>query len=197
MNMKEAIEKMEPFRGWFFRDEAAMMYKAAKDVTKRLAGSVVEVGSYCGRSTTILAAAVEESRGLRAKVCAIDPHLGDLSRGKEAPTWDVFLNNMEKAGVSEIVLPIRKRSVDVEWWMPIAFILIDGLHDYDSVKADFEHFYPFVELGGLVAFHDYWNEDHPDVKRFVDEQFRARRLDVEATLPNPSKEGSLVITRKI
>lgn len=196
MKLKEAIETMRPFSGWFFCAEAEMAYKAVKDVTRRLAGSVVEVGSYCGRSTVMLAAAVEETRGVRAKVCAIDPHLGDLSKGKEEPTWDVFINNMEKAGLSEIVLPIRKRSTDVEWWMPISFILIDGLHDYESVKADFEHFYPYVELEGLMAFHDYWNEDHPDVKRFVDEQFRLGRLEVYATLPNPSKEGSLVIAKK-
>lgn len=54
----------------------------------------------------------------------------------------------------------------------IDFLMIDGDHTYEGVRADFEMYSPLVRLGGLVAFHDilfhdqltkcqverYWNE---------------------------------------
>lgn len=37
---------------------------------------------------------------------------------------------------------------------PLDFLLIDGDHRYEGVKADFEMYSPLVRPGGLIAFHD-------------------------------------------
>ncbi len=40
------------------------------------------------------------------------------------------------------------------WTKPVDFLHIDGRHDYDSVKQDFDAWWPHVRFGGIVAFHD-------------------------------------------
>jgi cephalosporin hydroxylase len=37
---------------------------------------------------------------------------------------------------------------------PYDFLFIDGGHDYDTVKADWDNYSPMVRPGGLVGFHD-------------------------------------------
>jgi cephalosporin hydroxylase len=37
---------------------------------------------------------------------------------------------------------------------PLDFLLIDGDHSYEGVKADFEMYGPLVRPGGAIAFHD-------------------------------------------
>lgn len=39
--------------------------------------------------------------------------------------------------------------------VPVALLFVDGDHCYESVALDIEAWTPKVELGGLVAFHDY------------------------------------------
>lgn len=47
------------------------------------------------------------------------------------------------------------------------FLFIDGGHDYETVKSDYENYAPLVRPGGLIAFHDI--QCIPDVKRFWNE----------------------------
>jgi methyltransferase family protein len=56
----------------------------------------------------------------------------------------------------------------VRWEAPVALLFIDALHDYEHVRADFEHYAPSVVASGLVAFHDYGSAC-PGVRRCVDE----------------------------
>ena len=69
------------------------------------------------------------------------------------------------------------REYHKEWDRPIHFLIIDGDHHYDTVKADILGWTPHVVVGGIVCFHDYspselnllqfpWLEG---VKRAVDE----------------------------
>lgn len=51
------------------------------------------------------------------------------------------------------------------------FIFLDAMHDYESVKADIERWWPKVLPGGVMAFHDYGHGDFPGVKQAVDERF--------------------------
>ena len=134
--------------------------------------AVVEVGSYCGRSTLVLAAVVKEVCP-SIKVFAIDPHEGELTAPdqglrEEPPSLEVFRKNIETAGLTNVVKPILKHSSEVLWDEPISLLFIDGLHDYENVSRDFHHFGPWVVSGGYVAFHDY-GETYPGVKVFVDE----------------------------
>jgi glycosyltransferase involved in cell wall biosynthesis len=47
------------------------------------------------------------------------------------------------------------------------FLFIDGGHDYETVKADYQNYSPLVRPGGVIAFHDI--QGIADVNRFWNE----------------------------
>lgn len=64
--------------------------------------------------------------------------------------------------------------------LDLAFI--DADHTYDGCKADLAAYYPKVKPGGIIAGHDYANDDWefgPTVKRAVDEFITAHGLTLE------------------
>jgi hypothetical protein len=81
-------------------------------------------------------------------VFAIDPH-ADYRFGD-------FKANMERAGIADLVTPIASKSQDAAdgFDRPIELLFVDGSHDYDDVKADFEQWVPKLVEGGTLAVHD-------------------------------------------
>ena len=61
------------------------------------------------------------------------------------------------------------------------FIYIDGLHDYESVKADIAGFYPKLKVGGIIAGHDYHLGDWPGVYNSVNEFISENNLEISIT----------------
>jgi hypothetical protein len=165
------LARMRPIEGWLDEEEADLLIATATRALLTLPGhaALVEIGSYCGRSTVVLASVVQALDSL-AQVHAIDPHEGALAVGgaQAAPTLERLRENLRRTGLADAVRIVPRRSCDVVWDQPIRLLFIDGLHDYESVSADFRHFERFVVCDGLVAFHDY-AEYWPGVKRLVDE----------------------------
>ena len=132
------------------------MYLLAKKGPKE--GSVVEIGSWKGKSTIALASGAKARN--RAKVIAIDPHKGSRSWGKPVlkgpPTFTEFKRNIKKANLDDWVLPVVKTSKNASRSVRagIRLLFIDGLHDYKSVLQDFRLWEPKVINGGIIAFHD-------------------------------------------
>ena len=78
----------------------------------------------------------------------------------------LFRRNVEENTLTPFVEALVHRSFEVDWDKPIAFLFIDGLHDYGNVSRDFHHFVPWVMAGGYIAFHDY-ADYYPGVKMLV------------------------------
>ncbi|HKG24850.1 MAG TPA: class I SAM-dependent methyltransferase [Thermomicrobiales bacterium] len=159
----------------FLYDEEADLLMAATIRALTMPGAsrtVVELGSYCGKSTVVFGL-VAKALDPRARVYAVDPHEGVLPMpGKNIqvePTFVEFTRTLEKTGLEQVVVPITARSTDVAWDKPIDLLFIDALHDYESVAADFRHYAQCVVPRGYVAFHDYGNADFPGVTSAVDE----------------------------
>ena len=168
------LKTMRKIEGWLDEEEADLLIAASRKVMQELPQphSIVEVGSYKGRSTVVLGSVVKAICP-EAKVYAIDPHDGkvgavDQSIQSHPPTLNDFYRNIENAGLIDVIKTVQSRSVDVQWDRPISFLFIDGLHDYPNVAKDFWHFHKSVRPGGVVAFHDY-AEYYPGVMAFVDE----------------------------
>lgn len=167
------LARMRLIEGWLEEDEADLLIaataRALTDVPQSQA--VVEVGSYCGRATVVLAGTVQVVRP-SAKVWSIDPHDGRIGTAERiitvAPSLEKLKRNLATAGVTDAVKVIQAHTTDVRWEQQIALLLIDGLHDYLSVARDFYHFEPWLAAGGYVAFHDYAGY-FPGVVVFVDE----------------------------
>lgn len=189
------LAQMRQVEGWLLEPEATvLMATAALALTGEEPHAVVEVGSYCGRSTVVLGGVVKAvCPGVR--VHAIDPHEGEITTSGsqtrfEAPTLERFERNIARAGLEEIVQAIPKRSFEVEWAEPISLLFIDGLHDYGSVSRDFAHFARWVVPGGYVVFDDY-DRTFPGVIAFVDEVLKSGEYRRVQTV------GKLVVTQKI
>jgi hypothetical protein len=145
-------------RGWMREDERAMLRRLA------FGKSCLEVGSYCGLSTSQIATTAKG-------VLAVDTFdgMGTIHHGED--TEEAFWNTMRGTGVADKVRAIRGLSSDV---LPklkpgaFDFIFIDGSHDYESVKADARMARPLLKADGVLAFHDV-SEGHPGVCRVVQE----------------------------
>lgn len=153
MSISETKEITRNVEGWLFSEERVWLYRAAKRVKK---GVIVEIGSWKGLSTIWLAKGSQA--GYRAKVYAIDPHTGAEEHKQAGKVWtyDIFLENIKKAEIEDIVIPIVKTSEEANknGNIPIGLLFIDGAHDYELVKLDFELWYPYLINGGIIAFHD-------------------------------------------
>jgi hypothetical protein len=167
------LDQMHTVEGWLEDSEADLLILGAAYALSNLGkGEILEIGSYCGKSTVVLASVLKTLRP-EARVFAVDPHegtVGSIDHGyvTGVSTLDRFKRNIEAAGLVGHVELIKKFSFDVEWTKPIIFIFIDGLHDYVNVSRDFHHFEEYIILGGLIAFHDY-KDYSPGVVKFVDE----------------------------
>lgn len=146
--------------GWLAAEEGRRLGYLASQVPNSQA--IVEIGSFYGRSTGFLAAG--SRAGHQARVFAVDvwKHGG----GCELEVFEAFL---AQASLRQMVQPLPGRSTEVsQWWnLPIGLLFIDGAHDWENVKADFESWMPHLSAGGWLAVHDY-HPAYPDVKRFMD-----------------------------
>jgi hypothetical protein len=141
--------------GWLTGAQAARLSARASGL--RVAGAVVEIGSFRGRSTVVLARAA-------GSVVAIDPH-GGGDRGPQeiAPDAAVgdadfaaFHANLAAAGVADRVEHVRRASGAAHGSVsgPIALLYVDGAHRFGPALADLRGWGGRVAPGGVMLVHD-------------------------------------------
>lgn len=150
--IKNIIDKVD---GWLSYNEGELLYNLAKKCSGK--GVIVEIGSWKGKSTICLAKG--SKAGNNVKIYAIDPHTGSSEhRRRYGKVWTFpqFEQNIRNAKVNDAITPIIKTSEEAARTFnePVELIFIDGAHEYDLVKLDFELWSPKVIDGGIVAFHD-------------------------------------------
>ena len=144
--------------------ENIALYRCVKEAWGE--GSIVEIGSFKGRTTVSLARASSQAK--KQKVYAIDP-LEDPAIRQQ------FLENVKNSGAADLVIPIFKKSAEagVECQGPIRLLFIDGCHEYAAVKEDILLWKEKLIDGGVIAMHDYVAENPPDfisgVKKAIEE----------------------------
>jgi predicted O-methyltransferase YrrM len=118
--------------------------------------TIVEIGSYRGKSTLALAFGARLSG---SRVYSIDPHehfTGAAGGVFGPPDLAVKIRNIAKFNLGDVIFPICMSSHDVGkiWNTPVDLCWIDGDHSYDGVKKDHQLFSVHVKKGGMLAFHD-------------------------------------------
>jgi predicted O-methyltransferase YrrM len=154
--------------GWFYFQG---VYDLA--VSEFPQGVFVEVGAWLGRSTAYLASRIQ---GLPIKFFVVDTWRG--SAGSDAKSDDfqksvlaqnqgdvfsIFLGNMKRCGVLQSLIPLRMLSTQAAELFhdsSIEFCFLDAAHDYNSVKADLDAWFPKIRPGGIIAGDDYGVEWH-------------------------------------
>lgn len=166
------IERAGEILGWMSHPELNWL---AEQSSKR--PNVVEIGSYLGRSTRVLA---DNSCG---RVYAIDtwrdadshPFMGLSGRRgslEEDWMWYGFLRNVRDLIPAKLEVR-RRKSLDAAVELAAEgkrfdLIFIDGGHEYEQVKADIEAWRPVLNTSGMMCGHDFTGK-HPGVYRAVRE----------------------------
>lgn len=155
-----------------------------KNVVKKFpTGSrFVEVGSWLGKSAALMAVEIENSGKLIEFVC-VDPwedggpDLKDTEYYKSLGVhhvYDIFQQNVRP--VLHRIKMMRMPSVEAARFMidgSVDFLMLDGDHSYEAVKADLEAWMPKMKVGGIISGDDYtW----PGVEQAVIERFQDREM---------------------
>lgn len=144
--------------GWMTPGQARRLWTCARSV--RAGRTIVEIGSFRGRSMIVLASAAEHG----VELVAIDPHAGN-DRGphefegyeeEASEDHDVFVANLEAAGVRDRVRHVRKYSSDALEDVPgeIDLLYIDGAHRFGPANEDIRRWSAKVRPGGDLLIHD-------------------------------------------
>ncbi len=160
--LSQLTSLIEPIQGWIDSRAGCDLYRWAR--FEAPVATIVEIGSWKGRSTAWLAFALKD----RGEGClfAVDTWLGSAEKTHKkmlanyAPGQlrDEFQQNMRHLDLAAYVQAVEDDSVSAarKWdrASPIGLLFIDGAHDYASVRADFEFWSPLLACGGLVVFDD-------------------------------------------
>ena len=154
----EVEEVVADIEGWMTPGQARLLWDCARAVPA--GGTVVEIGSFRGRSMVVLASAAAPG----VELVAIDPHAGN-DRGPQeingfeaqaADDHEVFKDYLAYAGVSDRVRHVRKFSDaaldDVQGELDLLYI--DGAHRMAPALADIRHWGDRVKPGGDLLIHD-------------------------------------------
>lgn len=139
--------------GWLSESEMKCLFNFSQSVNK----PIVEIGSFMGRSTICLGWGSKLGRGVR--VFAVDPHRGSVEHQEylksSIGTYPTFVNNMTRAGLEELVIPVRDKSDAVARRFEnesLGLVYIDG--DHDLADHDFDLWFPKLIAGGYILMHD-------------------------------------------
>jgi glycosyltransferase involved in cell wall biosynthesis len=154
----EALEAIDGVEGWLSDGQARRLWQCARELP---AGArIVEIGSYRGRSTIVLARGAPGG----SPVVAIDPHAGN-DRGPREIRGSVeegeadnraFRANLERAGVSAAVRHVRRPSQEALDAVdgPVDLLYVDGAHRFSPARADISRWGERVRPGGTLLVHD-------------------------------------------
>ena len=124
-------------------------------------GEVLEIGTFKGRSTIVLAMASQ--LGPQERIVAVDPLTSPgvtdpVLKGGESSAWEPLQANLKFAQVAHRVEMHQQYSADLARTWPagrkLRLLWIDGDHTYRGAKTDFDLFSPFLADGAIVAMHD-------------------------------------------
>jgi predicted O-methyltransferase YrrM len=199
MQLADAIAASQDSEALLSVGEQTLLYQLATEVPTD--GTIVELGSWMGGSTIMLAAG--SLSGPRAKVYAIDTfaivatnllEYADRVGGNGHDYLARFRSNIRRAGVETLIEPIPSLTVPAAkaWKGPLIDLLfIDASHYYKDVARDFIEWTIHCAPGSYCVFHDYERIGTPGVKKFVNQAI-ARGLLTEVRFVDSIAYGKIV-----
>jgi predicted O-methyltransferase YrrM len=164
------VEVARAAKGFMPDDEGLALNAAGRDAAA--VGPLLEVGSYCGKSAVYLGAAARAGRNLLFSVDHHrgseenqagwehhDPEVVDPATGR-MDTLPFFRRTIERAGLEDVVVGVvgDSSAIAAHWRTPLGLVFVDGGHALDVVLADYEAWSPHVAAGGVLVFHDVFED---------------------------------------
>jgi predicted O-methyltransferase YrrM len=157
-------------KGFLDDEEGMRLYDLARNHAHL--GPIVEIGSYCGKSSVYLGSGAREAGG--TLIC-IDHHRGSE---EQQPGWEhhdaelvdptvglsdslPFLRRtLHDAGLEHtaIVVVGASQAVAGLWTAPLGMVFIDGGHSVEAATADYQAWGDRVVPGGILAIHDLFDD---------------------------------------
>ncbi|MFJ6616290.1 class I SAM-dependent methyltransferase [Kitasatospora sp. NPDC091335] len=164
----EVLAAFEAATGFMPADEGLALYAAAVAAARSTGQPVLEIGTYCGRSAILLAAAAREAGTV---ALTVDHHRGSE---EQQPGWEYhdptlvdpevglmdtlprFRRALHAAGLEEHVVALVGRSPRIAalWGRPLGLVFIDGGHTDEHATGDYEGWVPHLAPEGLLVVHD-------------------------------------------
>jgi predicted O-methyltransferase YrrM len=156
--------------GFMPDDEGLALHAAGRAAAA--VGPLLEIGTYCGKSAIYLGAAARAGRTI---VYTVDHHRGSEenqagwehhderlvdARTGRMDTLPFFRRTIEDAGLEDVVVAVIGRSTTIaaHWATPLGLVFIDGGHAFDVALADYEAWARHLAPGGLLVFHDVFED---------------------------------------
>ncbi len=202
----EVLAAFEAATGFMPVDEGLALYAAAADAAAATGLPLLEVGSYCGRSTILLADAARQAGTV---ALTVDHHRGSE---EQQPGWEYhdatlvdpevglmdtlprFRRTLHAAGLEQHVIALVGRSPQVAaaWGGPLGLVFIDGGHTDEHATADYEGWVPHLAPEGLLVVHDVF----PDPADGGQAPYRIYLRALDEGFAEVSVHGSLRVLRR-
>jgi len=160
---RRIIRLHDELEGLLHVSESAFLYRIARG-----RGTIVEIGSFRGKSCVLMGLGSRVDAGPGASITCIDPHepthFGNFSEADH----EAFLDNIRRHDLTKRVSHMRETSHDArKRWdgRLIDLLWIDGDHTHHGAKTDFQDWSPLLRTGGVIAAHDAFRKRFPGVMR--------------------------------
>lgn len=157
---------IDTVKGFLDADEGAALYEHA--LVAADLGPLLEVGSYCGKSSVYLGVACKRKQSV---LFAVDHHRGSEEHqlGEEyhdAELYDArfakmdsfpqFRHTLARANLEDVVVPVVAPSILAArfWSTPLGLVFIDGGHSMQAALDDYHSWAGHVVRGGFLVIHD-------------------------------------------
>lgn len=155
LSLDEIHDNAKTIDGWLTKNEGEALFLLAKKTDE---GNIIEIGSWHGKSTYYLAKGIENKDSY---VISIDHHTGSIEQRNRTKgpidTLPNFISNMRRLGVSSKIKMMVMNSSDASKKIKsnsASLIFLDGSHEYEFVKEDFNAFWSKLKQNGIFAIHD-------------------------------------------
>jgi predicted O-methyltransferase YrrM len=153
-------------RGFLDDEEGLRLYALARDHAS--VGPILEIGSYCGKSSVYLGTGARAGGGVL--ICLDhhrgseehqpgeeyhDPELLDGTVGR-MDTLRALRHTLHRADLEShtVLLVTSSRMAARVWQTPLGMVFVDGGHSAEAAHTDYECWAPKVAPGGILAIHD-------------------------------------------
>ena len=161
MNLKE----IDIVKGFMPSNEGMALLKWAEKFSS--IGPILEIGTYCGKSTLYLCAGAKNNN---ENVFTIDHHSGSEEHQLNEEYFDeeiydqtinaintlpIFIKNVNKFKATNIIPIVSdSKKVSLNWSTNLGMVFIDGGHSYESANTDYISWEPYIAKKGALVIHD-------------------------------------------